>query len=95
MDGRGHFSATVKEGEVPAWPGGSLFGELTDAKNAEIHLIVRSHDYAVWDDPEALGQQLSMFAGYCNNVGGFEEGMPGWNAAGNHCEDKQFAIHVP
>lgn len=75
----GAFAAQLAEGEQP---GEVLTGSgLTNARGAEVHLVVRSHGPAVDD---LLDEQLSTFAGGCEIAGG-----------PNTCADVQFAVHQP
>lgn len=74
-DGEAEFTAVMFEGE-PA--GEILMGDgLTNAAGAEIHLIVRVHGPAAFDDPELLEAQLTTFGGGCDEFG---------------CDDVQYAI---
>jgi len=76
-DGEAEFEAVMMEGD-PA--GEVLMGEgLTDAGNAEIHLIVRHHGAAAYDDPDLLEAQLTTFGGGCEEFG---------------CNDVQYAFLV-
>jgi hypothetical protein len=72
--GKLDFAIVLVEGSPP---GQVLFGPgLTDADQAEIHLIVRSHGPAS-DDPAVLEAQLSSVGGGCDIFA---------------CEDVQFAV---
>ncbi|MEC9476712.1 MAG: hypothetical protein VX764_06720 [Planctomycetota bacterium] len=74
-DGEAEFETVMLEGE-PA--GEVLMGEgLTDARDAEIHLIIRYHGPAAFDDPELLEAQITTFGGGCEEFG---------------CDDVQYAI---
>ena len=76
-DGKAEFEAVLMEWD-PA--GEVLMGDgLTDAGNAEIHLIVRHHGAAAYDDPDLLEAQLSTFGGGCDEFG---------------CNDVQYAFLV-
>lgn len=91
-DRMGHFSASLGVG-LDAAPGQVLFGEgLTNSMGAEIHLIVRYHGPAMWDDATALVEQLSTFQGSCTPDSSLGIGTDP-NAFG--CFDAQAAIHMP
>ena len=80
-DRMGHFSASLGIG-VDGAPAAPLFGEgLTNPMGAELHLVVRYHGPALWDDAEALLGQLSNFGGSCETIG--------------VCYDAQATIHNP
>lgn len=69
---------------LPAGPG------LLDADEAEIHLVVRVHGPAAFDDPELLTEQLSLFLdSACDDARLEPQGRP------NECEDIQFAVFPP
>jgi len=61
----GHISARLGVGKDAA-PEQTIFGvALTNPMSAGIHMIVRYHGPARWDDPEALLSQMSTFQAYC------------------------------
>lgn len=79
-DRMAHFSSSLGLGEDSA-PGELLWGPaLTNPMGAEVHLIVRYHGPAAWEDPVALTGQLSTFGGSCDDFA---------------CYDAQAAIHKP
>jgi len=73
-----HFSAHQAVGG-PA-PGQVLFGPSLQNRNAEIHIIIRTHGPAS-TDPATLHGQLTTFGGACS--------------ASNPCFDQQAARHQP
>ena len=74
-DGEADFETVMYEGVAP---GEVMMGDgLTDAENAVIHLIVRYHGPAAFDDPDLLQAQISTFAGGCDLY---------------VCDDVQYAI---
>lgn len=79
-DRMAHFSSNLGLGEESA-PGEFLWGPgLTNPLGAEVHLIVRYHGPAQWEDPVALTEQISTFGGSCDIFA---------------CYDVQAAIHKP
>jgi hypothetical protein len=83
-NGNGNFGASLKEGQVK----GALFGPgMRDAREAEVHNIVRSHGQPI---PGIVDEMISTVGGGCNEATG---GGPG--AVGNDCEDIQFAVFLP
>lgn len=69
---------------LPAGPG------LLDSAQAEIHLVVRVHGPAAFDDAELLAEQLSVFLdSACDDARLEPQGRP------NECEDIQFAVFPP
>jgi hypothetical protein len=73
-DGEAEFMTVMMEND-PA--GEVLMGVgLTDAENAEIHLIVRYHGPAAFDYPALLEAQITTFGGGCDEFG---------------CDDVQYA----
>jgi hypothetical protein len=79
QDGTLHTSASLGIGDVP----GIILGPgLLDAKNAEIHLVIRTHGPAAAD--------LGVFAGQISTFGGGCEPMDALP-----CDDVQFAIFAP
>jgi hypothetical protein len=82
-NGEGHFNNCITIGAVNAEcrPGGDC---VVNNPKAEIHAIIgRYHGLAQYEHPEALGEQISMFNGYCEEAFG---------DAG--CPDLQIAIHA-
>jgi hypothetical protein len=71
-------------------PGQLVFGSgLTDAKKAEVHLVVRDHGPAL---PGMIEPQVTTFGGGCTP----ETEPTGVGPFGpNACTDVQFAAHVP
>lgn len=66
--GQGNFSAQLAAGGVSAAPGQILFGPgLLNPSRAEIHIIVRSHGFALWGSD--LVAQLTTVAGGCALAG--------------------------
>lgn len=84
--GRAAFASHLNEGQItnehPLFVGGP---GLTDARGAEIHLVLRSHGPL---NPEALPEQISTFGGGCtlNLPAGTTPVNPG------ECADLQFAV---
>ena len=79
-DRMAHFSSSLGVG-VESAPGELLWGPaLTNPMGAEVHLIVRYHGPALWDDSVALTGQLSTFGESCDVFA---------------CYDVQAAIHLP
>jgi hypothetical protein len=74
VHGKAEFGAALKVGDTTH----VLFGPgLTDADNAEIHMVLRTHGQAL-PDAALLQEQISSFDGGCPP---------------NACVDEQFAIH--
>ncbi|MCH8893821.1 MAG: hypothetical protein IIB32_10000 [Chloroflexi bacterium] len=85
-DRMGHFSGSIGLGADGA-PGAVLWGDgLTDPMGAEIHLIVRYHGPATFDDPAVLGAELTSVGGSCSGDD-VEGGFP--------CYDTQASLHLP
>ena len=64
-DRQGHFSGSVGMG-VEGAPGSLLWGDgLTNPMGAEVHLEVRYHGPAAWDDPALLYDQMATVGGNC------------------------------
>ena len=59
---------------------------------AEIHMIVRSHGPARWDDPEALLSQMSTFQGYCTPASSLGVGT---DESAFSCFEPQATMHMP
>ena len=79
-DRMAHFSSSLGVGEESV-PGELLWGPaLTNPMGAEVHLLIRYHGPALWDDPIALTGQISTFGGSCDLFA---------------CYDVQAAIHPP
>lgn len=75
--GEGGFAAHLSVGDTS----GALFGPgLTDARGAEVHLVVRYHGPTV---PALMPAQINSINGGCNAPGLYD------------CVDLQAAIHVP
>lgn len=47
---------------------------LTDPMNAEVHILLRNHGPAAFEDSELLGKQLNSYRGGCNMPGNEMEG---------------------
>jgi hypothetical protein len=69
-DGKGTFTAELAEGDITgvptefaAFPGAPM--GLIDARQAEVHLVLRTHG-AASDDPQLLAAQLGSLNGGCN-----------------------------
>jgi hypothetical protein len=78
MWGQATFMAHLaNDGELP---GELLCGAGLTNKNAEVHVLVRSHGPAANLTPKQLEAALSTFEGACDV---------------NTCEDVQFAVHRP
>ena len=91
-DRMGHFSASLGVG-LDAAPGQVIYGDgLLDPMGAEVHIIVRYHGPAIWDDATALVEQLSTFQGSCTPDSSLGVGTDP-NAFG--CFDAQATIHLP
>ena len=92
--GKGNFGSHLSEGDAS----GSiieLFGlgleplGLTDARKAEVHLVVRSHGPAI---PGQVDDQINSFGGGCTTF------LPGFSEIPDEvgeCADIQFAIFLP
>lgn len=59
---------------------------------AEVHLIVRYHGPARWDDGDTLLGMMSTFQGYCTPASSLGVST-GENAF--DCYDAQASIHLP
>ena len=59
---------------------------------AEIHMIVRNHGPARWDDPEALLSQMSTFQGYCTPASSLGVGT---DESAFSCFEPQATMHMP
>lgn len=91
-DRMGHFSASLDVG-LDAAPGQVIYGDgLLDPMGAEVHIIVRYHGPAIWDDATALVEQLSTFQGSCTPDSSLGVGRDP-NTFG--CFDAQATIHLP
>ena len=91
-DRGGHFSARLGVGKDAA-PGQIIFGDaLTNPMGAEIHMIVRYHGPARWDDPEALLSQMSTFQGYCTPASSLGVGT---DESAFSCFEPQATMHMP
>ncbi len=65
-DRQGHFSASVGLG-VEGTANGVLWGPgLVDPFTTEVHVEVRYHGNAAWDDLDLLMQQITNVGGNCN-----------------------------
>lgn len=88
-DRMGHFSGSLGIG-LDGAPGQVPFGEgLTNPMGGEIHIIVRYHGRARFDDPTALGEQITTLGGNCDTI------SLGTDPDGFSCYDPQLAIHSP
>lgn len=88
-DRQGHFSASVGLG-VEGTANGVLWGPgLVDPFTAEVHIEVRNHGPAAWDDLDLLMQQLTNVGGNCN--------AESFGAEPNtfHCYGVQATAHQP
>ena len=86
--GQANLHATLGEGEIGPEV---LFGAgalLKDARNAEVHLVARSHWVAV---PGLEDEQTGSFAGGCTVF----LNPPERPDAEGECGDIQFAVHLP
>jgi hypothetical protein len=91
-DRGGHFSARLGVGKDAA-PGQIIFGDaLTDPMGAEIHVIVRYHGPARWDDSAALLSQMSTFQGYCTPASSLGVGT---DESAFSCFEPQATMHMP
>lgn len=88
-DRQGHFSGSVGMG-VEGAPGSLLWGDgLTDPMGAEVHLEVRYHGPAAWDDPALLYDQMATVGGNCT-----PESF-GADPTAFFCFGAQVAVHQP
>ncbi len=88
-DRQGHFSASIGLG-VKGAPMGVLWGPgLIDPFTAEVHIEVRYHGPAAWDDLDLLMQQITNVGGNCN--------ADSFGAEPNtfHCYGAQATPHQP
>ncbi len=83
-DGAGYFNNCI---EVGGAPGEIISGQGLLNYNAEIHVLIRTHDTAAYDNPLVLGEQLTTLAGGCGSLdpSGVERA----------CSDPQVVIHPP
>lgn len=86
VDGKAHFNACLDKGEIThQLLMGSADG-LVNPLTAEIHLVIRHHGPANYNDPLLLGNQLSSFLGGCEDL---TQGIIGFN-----CQDPQYIVHT-
>ena len=88
-DRQGHFSASVGLGPEGT-ANGVLWGPgLIDPFTAEVHVEVRYHGPAAWDDLDLLMQQITNVGGNCN--------ADSFGAEPNtfHCYGAQATAHQP
>jgi len=86
-DRMGHFSGSIGMG-LDGAPGQVPIGEgLSNPMGAEIHIVVRYHGRAKFDDPTALGEQITTLGGNCDEI------SLGTDPDGFSCYDPQLAIH--
>ena len=88
-DRQGHFSASIGLG-VEGTPRGVLWGPgLVDPFTAEVHIEVRYHGPAEWDDPNLLYDQITNVGGNCS--------ADSFGADPNtfYCYGAQAAAHQP
>jgi hypothetical protein len=89
VNGVGTFNAHLEEGVLPSGPGQIAFGPgLLDAREAEIHYVVKYHGPAV---PAILEKQMTTIYGGC--IGG--PGQPPDPVAGDRlfpCYDPQASV---
>ena len=84
-DRMGHFSGRLGVG-VDGAPGVVLWGDgVTNPIAAEVHIIVRYHGPASFDDPAVLGLEITTVGESCS----------GDDTAGFPCYEPQAAIHLP
>ena len=88
----GHFSASLGTG-VDAALGQVIYGDgLVNPMGAEIHVIVRYHGPALWNDANELVGQMSTLQGFCTPDSSLGIGTDP-NAFA--CFEPQVAIHSP
>ena len=88
-DRMGHFSASLGIGAEAA-PGQLLWGDgLTNPFGAEIHIEVRYHGPAEWDNPPLLHAQMTNVGGNCT-----PESF-GTDPNGFSCYGSQATVHKP
>ena len=88
-DRQGHFSGSLGIG-VEGAPGSLLWGDgLTNPMGAEVHIEVRYHGPAAWDDLDLLMQQLTNVGGNCT-----PESF-GTDPNAFFCFGAQVAVHQP
>ena len=88
-DRQGHFSASIGLG-VEGAPQGVLWGDgLTNPMGAEVHIEVRYHGPAEWDDTALLYEQITNVGGNCS--------ADSFGADPNtfYCYGPQAAAHQP
>ena len=90
-DRGGHFSARLGVGKDAA-PGQVLFGDgVTNPMGAEVHIIVRYHGPAMWDDADTLKSQMYTFQGFCTP--GSSMGV-GTDQTAFACYEPQATMHM-
>jgi hypothetical protein len=90
-DRGGHFSARLGVGKDNA-PGQIIFGDgLTNSMGSEVHMIVRYHGPARWDDAEALKSQMHSFQGFCTPASSLGVGT---DESAFSCFEPQAAMHM-
>ena len=91
-DRSGHFSARLGVGKDAA-PGQVLWGDgVTDPMDAEVHIIVRYHGPAKWDDAKTLKSQMYSFQGFCTPASSFDIGT---DENAFSCYEPQATMHLP
>ncbi len=89
-----NLAASLDEGDeltgFPAEYGIPTVDVLTDARHAEIHLVLRSHGPAI---PDLTNEMLHTFNGGCVYQGPIDGTEPAYGTEGpNNCEDLYFAV---
>lgn len=87
VGGNGSYNVAsyISEGDSGCPFGDFLCAGLIDSREADVHLVVRTHGPAL---QEFLPEQFMTFGGACGNV------PPELGGGGpNTCEDLQFAVH--
>lgn len=77
QNGQGNFAAHLSVGD----DSGAIFGQLTNPRGAEIHLIVKNFGPVI---PGLVADQIHAISGACVE-----------NFGGPNCPDVQFSIHQP
>ena len=87
-NGKTYLSACLNEGEITRelQPPGTQEG-LVNPLGAEIHINIKDHGPAIYDDAETLGSQLNSLNGGCADTNNDIEGYP--------CIFPQFTVFAP